>query len=84
MANQYIIDLGKNAKRGMLSKLDKGWFPHLAPIGYLNDTVKHTIKKDPKRFPIVREIFDMLLSGKYSRNQILDIVNNELGFRTKK
>ncbi len=36
MANQYIIDLSKNVKRGMNSKCEKGWKPGLAPIGYIN------------------------------------------------
>ena len=44
MANQYILELSKNVKRGMRSKITKGWYPQLAPIGYINDKVKHEIK----------------------------------------
>ena len=37
MANQYILDLSKNVKRGIQTKLEKGMWPNFAPIGYLND-----------------------------------------------
>ena len=37
VANQYILDLKKNTKRGVDSKLEKGWLPNFAPLGYLND-----------------------------------------------
>lgn len=30
MANQYILDLSKNSKRGLHSKLSKGHFPGMA------------------------------------------------------
>jgi hypothetical protein len=37
MANQYILDLSKNVRRGIKAKLEKGGWPNFAPIGYLND-----------------------------------------------
>src|SRR5437868_5836279 len=37
MANQYVIDLSKNSRRGTESKLQKGWLTNVAPVGYLND-----------------------------------------------
>src|SRR3989344_6764064 len=36
VANQYILDLRKNVQRGIQSKLQKGWIPSGAPLGYLN------------------------------------------------
>ena len=40
MANQFILDLSKNVKRGLRAKLEKGWRPNRAPLGYLNDNTK--------------------------------------------
>lgn len=37
MTNQYILDLSKNVKREIQTKLEKGMWPNFAPIGYLND-----------------------------------------------
>jgi len=58
MANQYILDLSKNVKRGLESRRQKGIFPHLAPVGYLNDKATHTIVKDPQRFDMIRKMWD--------------------------
>ena len=52
MANQYILDLSKNVKRGSKSKAEKGWRPGYAPLGYKNDLINHTIIKDESRFEL--------------------------------
>jgi len=83
MANQYILDLRKNVKRGMESKLQKGWKPNLAPIGYLNDKAEKTIIKDPERFNLVRKMWDLILTGDYTPPKILKIANDEWGFKTR-
>ncbi len=86
MANQYSIDLGVDVKRGLTSKAEKGWRPGLAPIGYLND--KQAIKgekrilTDPEKFPLVRELWDMMLTGKYSVTDIQRHANEKLGLKT--
>lgn len=84
MANQYIIELRKNVKRGIESKLEKGWAPNFAPLGYLNKKDDKTIIKDPIRFPLVRKMWDMMLTGWYTPPQILKIANTEWGLRTRK
>lgn len=59
---------GINAKRGMTSKAEKGWYPAPAPIGYKNTPDKRkgfkTIEPDEIAFPLVRNAFDKVLSGK--------------------
>ncbi len=84
MANQYIIDLSKNVKRGLASKLAKGWMPNQAPLGYLNDKVNKTIIKDPVRAPLIRKMWDLMLTGNYSPKEICTIANKDWGFRTRK
>ncbi|MDE1970022.1 MAG: recombinase family protein [Patescibacteria group bacterium] len=84
MANQFIIDLRKNSRRGMVGKAERGWLPSRAPVGYLNDKLEHTIYKDPERFHLVRKMWDMMLTGNYTPSKILAIANNEWGFRTPK
>jgi site-specific DNA recombinase len=84
MANQFIIDLRKNSKRGMEGKADRGWLPSRAPVGYLNDKIEHIIYEDPERFELVRKMWDLMLTGNYTPQQICTIANNEWGFRTPK
>lgn len=83
MANQYILDLRKNVKRGTESKLQKGWAPNMAPLGYLNDKAEKIIVKDPDRFPLIRKMWDLMLTGNYTPPKILHKANNEWGFRTR-
>ncbi len=84
VANQFILDLSKNTKRGIISKLEKGWQTGVAPLGYLNDKENKIIVKDPERFNLIRKMWDLMLTGNYTPPKILDIANNEWGFRTRK
>ena len=83
MANQYIIDLRKNTLRGMVAKAQKGVFPSRAPLGYKNEVIgkqgENRIFVDDKRFPIVRALWDLLLSEKYSVGEITRIAQKEYG-----
>lgn len=87
MADQYVRDLSKNVKRGLKSKLDKGWMPGTAPIGYLNSKTEargeNYILKDEERFPLIRKCWDLMLTGNYVATEILDMLNNKWGFRTR-
>jgi DNA invertase Pin-like site-specific DNA recombinase len=86
MANQFILDLSKDVKRGLYSKASKGWRPGLASIGYLNDKTAIKGEKkllvDEERFPLVRKMWDLMLTGNYTVKQIADIVNDKWGLRT--
>ena len=88
MANQFITDLSKNVKRGLKAKAEKGWLPSGAKPGYMNDKYAEkgnkTIKKDPTRFTLVIKAWDYMLTGTYTVPQILDLLNNEWGYRTPK
>ena len=84
VANQFILDLSKNTKRGMLSKLEKGWKTGVAPMGYLNDRENKIIIKDLERFNLIRKMWDLMLTGNYTPPKILDIANKEWGYITRK
>ena len=84
MANQFIIDLRKNSRRGMEGHADRGWYPSRPPLGYLNNKLEHTIIDDPERFNPVRRMWDMMLTGNYTPPQIWKIANDDWGFRTVK
>ncbi|MBW6441870.1 recombinase family protein, partial [Patescibacteria group bacterium] len=83
VSNQFIIDLRKSTIRGLKSKLEAGIPPFLAPIGYMNDTESKTVVLDPERKDIVREMWELMLTGSYTPSQILEIATNEWGLRTK-
>ncbi|MEZ5016067.1 MAG: recombinase family protein [Flavipsychrobacter sp.] len=86
MANQYVRDLSKAVRRGLKNKVKQGWYPGIAPVGYLNTKNSNHgdnyIKKDPKRFPIIKKCWELMLTGNYLPSQILSTLNKEWGFRT--
>ena len=85
MANQYIIDLRKNCKRGMEGKASRGWFPGRPPIGYMNEpTGDRRIIIDQKRYTVVRKMWELMLSGAYNPEQVGKIASQEMGLRTRK
>ena len=87
MAQKYVDDLSKNVKRGLKTKIENGWYPGIAPLGYLNDTNKqtgqNTLVKDPERFPLIRRIWDLMLTGLYTPPKILEIASTDWRLRTR-
>ncbi len=84
MANQFIRDLSVDTKRGMKTRLEKGLPNGVVPQGYLNNKENKTTVKDPERFDLVRKMWDLMLTSNYTPPKILDIANNEWGYRTRK
>jgi site-specific DNA recombinase len=80
----YSDALSDNVKRGNRTKIENGWRPNQAPLGYRNDGATKTIVKDPQLFPLVRKIFDLMLTGSYTPKQIALVARDEWGFRTPK
>jgi len=83
MAKKYVDDLSDNVKRGLKTKMEMGWYPSKAPLGYLNDKENKKIIPDPKRFKIIRALWDLMLTGGYSPPQVLRISSEKYGLRTR-
>lgn len=88
MANQFIRDLSLNTKRGLKAKVEQGWYPCSLPLGYVNNIYREPgedeILPDKKRFLVMRKAFDLILERKYSVSEVLKILNNKWGLRTRK
>lgn len=80
----YSDNLSEVVKRGNRTKVAGGWRPGSAPIGYLNDGATKTIVVDPQYAPLVREMFNLVLSGGKSAREIARIAREEWELRTPK
>ncbi len=78
----YVDSLSENVKRGNRAKIEMGWRPNQAPLGYRNDKETKTIVKDPVHFLLIRKMYEMMLTGTYSSKQIALVARDEWGFRT--
>lgn len=87
MANQFIRDLRTDTKRGLKAKAERGWYPTWATIGYMHNPYKHKGEKeivnDPERFDLVRQMWDMMLTGAYTPPAVLKIATEEWGLRNR-
>ncbi len=87
IANQYIRDLSNNVKRGLKTKLEMGWYPSRAPLGYLNSITRekgaNEIIPDPDRFNQVKQMWAMMLKGTHSVSEIHAIATDKWKFRTR-
>lgn len=88
MANQYILDLSKNVKRGLKTKAEKGWIPCKPPPGYRNEKSRKDgssrIIKDPDRFLLVKKLWELVLSGDHSPQRVFEIARDRLGLRNSR
>jgi DNA invertase Pin-like site-specific DNA recombinase len=83
--SKYYSDaLSENVKRGNQTKVENGWRPSQAPLGYRNDKESKTTLPDPLNFPLVRQIYELMLTGAYTPTRIAIIARDEWGFLTPK
>lgn len=83
IATQFSIDQSNKVSRGMAGKRERGGYPHVPPAGWLNDRIERTIVIDPERFQLIRQAWDLLLTGTYAVPGILEILNKKWGYRTR-
>ena len=79
----YVDSLSENVKRGNRAKLARGWIPNHAPLGYRNDAATSTVVVDEERFPLVRRIFDRVMTGGTSVRAVA-LESRDWGLRTPK
>ncbi len=63
MANQFILDLSANTKRGLHEKVRRGEYPSQAPLGYLNDSRIKRVAVNRKEAKIVKAAFELYAEG---------------------
>ena len=86
-SSEFIRNLREDTLRGIDSKLEKGMFPGLAPVGFINDKTKNQGERDilphPQYFKLLRKIFDLALTNNYSIFELCRQANS-MGIRNSK
>jgi site-specific DNA recombinase len=80
----YVDNLSENVKRGNRTKVELGWRPGNAPIGYKNCKETKTIITDPDHFPVIKQLFMLALTKSYSVKELCLKARDEWGYRTPK
>lgn len=88
VANQFILDLRENTKRGLRTKVSRGWLPGRAPLGYYNNKFKEKGKKDilpdETNFNILKRCWLEILEKKTAIQPLYTKAINKWGLRTFK
>ncbi|MFA7208735.1 MAG: recombinase family protein [Parcubacteria group bacterium] len=78
---------GVNVKRGLAQKAQMGWCPNMGALGYTYNPMKRKgekeIMNDPASFDLVKKMWQMVLSGKYSVKETYDLATKEWGLTNK-
>src|SRR6266849_6960310 len=81
--SKYYVDaLSENIKRGNRAKIERGWRPGNAPLGYRHDKATKTIVPDGEHFEMLKRLFELALTGSYSVRTLLEIATEKWGYRT--
>ena len=91
MALYFSWNLREETKKGMREKVQRGGYPCLAPIGYINKhltdgegrVIEKIIVPDPERAPLIKHSFELYASGEYSLATLRDWLNGK-GLKTRK
>lgn len=80
----YVDNLSQNVRRGIRARVERGWLPGVAGIGYLNDKVNKTVIADPERFDLIQRMLELMLTGAHSPRDLWRMAKDEWGLRTAK
>lgn len=70
MATTFIQDLKRAVKRGMKGKVERGWLPGPAPLGYENNKLNQTIEPHPTKFDLVKKGWHLVLEQDYTMSEV--------------
>jgi len=76
-----------NIKRGLKAKVEMGYRPNMAPLGYLHDKNADKGTKrvfiDPERAPVIREMFEKVGYRCWPGRQLKKWLDDEIIFRSR-
>lgn len=84
IATKYSDDLSHNVRRGIRSRLERGWCNHQPRLGYLIDPISKDIIADPERYDKVRRLLRLALTRSMSMARLLQIATEEIHLVTRR
>ncbi len=73
----YVDSLSENTRRGLHQKARNGYFPGVAPLGYLNDSRNKTIVVNKKVAPIISKAFEMYGEGNIQIKEVASFLEQQ-------
>jgi len=73
----YVDNLSENVKRGLRQKVRNGEQSGVAPTGYLNNRLTKKMVKDPERYLLIQNLFELYATGRYSLKEVRNIIADQ-------
>lgn len=79
LAKNYIDNLSEETSKGLREKAEQGFFPSVAPLGYMNVLCgdRRFIQPDPKIAPLIRKLYEWYATGNYSELEVTRMAQAE-------
>jgi site-specific DNA recombinase len=71
IASDFIRNLREETLKGIKGRLQQGLYPFGAPLGYVNNGRGKPKTIDPVKGPLVRRLFGLYVSGRYSLHSLV-------------
>lgn len=81
MAKNYSDNLSEEVKKGQKEKAEQGWYPSVAPLGYVNQD--KIIKPHPEYAHLITKAFELFATGEYSLARLSQKLFN-MGLKSKR
>jgi site-specific DNA recombinase len=83
MAQYYSDNLKTEVRKGIVERFESGYHMSVPPYGYEVRTGSKIMQIIPEEAKVVRKIFSLYVTGKYSFQSISEKLYNDLNFKTR-
>ena len=86
IAKYHVDAMSQGINRAYRRRVEEGYWPRPAPIGYVFDRNTRTVVFDPIRAPLIRQTFQFYATGDYTLDELTHAINDRglRGRKTKK
>lgn len=75
MAKNFIDNLSEEVKKGLREKVERGDWPHQAPLGYLNNKSTRLVDTDVNKAPLIKILFELYSTGECSLSEVREKIS---------
>ena len=77
MAKNFIDNLSEEVKKGLREKVERGDWPHQAPLGYINNKSTRLVNIDVNKGQLIKRLFELYSTGEYSLSEVREKISAE-------
>ncbi len=84
MAQYYTDNLKTEVRKGLMERFESGYHLSSPPYGYEVKTGSKIMQIIPEEAKVIRRMFSLYSTGKYSLKRVSDVIYKKYGYKTKR